>query len=259
MKLPHAIDRTVLIRARRATVFSFFTDSERFASWWGPGSAIEARPGGAVRICYPGNTIASGTVLEIEPGARIAFTYGYEGDNARIAPGASRVSIELRDDPDGTLVVFQHELADAAVREQHVQGWRYQLSVFAHVASQREHAGAERLVDAWFAAWNEVDGARRGAALAGACTIDVSYRDQWSALQGLDELSPHIGAAQQFLPGVQTRRRGPARHCQGTVLADWQMQKGSEVLATGTNVFELSPEGRIAGAVGVAAPPATAS
>src|SRR5438477_11800544 len=49
----HVLERTVLIRARARTVFRYFTDSERFAAWWGAGSAIEARPGGPVRIRYP--------------------------------------------------------------------------------------------------------------------------------------------------------------------------------------------------------------
>lgn len=256
MNLPFAIDRTVLIRARRATVFSFFTDTDRFAAWWGKGSTIDARPGGAVRICYPGTTVASGTVLAIEADRRIVFSYGYEGPGQPIAPGGSRVTIELRDDEHGTLVVFRHELADAAVRDHHVQGWRYHLSVFAQVASAREHAGADRVVDAWFAAWNETDAASRAAMLAACCTEDIAFRDAWSALQGRGELAPHIGGAQQFAPGLRLVRSGTVRHCQGTALVDWQMQQGGAAIAAGTNVFELTPDGRIRSAVGIAAAPA---
>jgi len=254
MNLPFAIDRTVLIRARRATVFSFFTDNERFASWWGQGSTIDARPGGAVRICYPGNTIASGQVVEVEAGRRIVFTYGYEGANAPIPPGGSRVTIQLQDDPHGTRVVFQHEVHDAEVRDHHVQGWRYHLSVFANVASAAEHRGVEPVVDAWVAAWNETDAAKRRGLLAGCCTEDVAFRDSWSALQGIDDLVPHIGGAQQFMPGITLARRGPARVCQGTALADWVMQRADTTIAAGTSVFELTPDGRIRAAVGVRAP-----
>ena len=38
MSLEHSLERTVFIAATRATVFRFFTDSERFAAWWGAGS-----------------------------------------------------------------------------------------------------------------------------------------------------------------------------------------------------------------------------
>ena len=47
------LDRTIEIRAARATVFRFFTESARWARWWGAGSTIEPVVGGAVRIVYP--------------------------------------------------------------------------------------------------------------------------------------------------------------------------------------------------------------
>ena len=48
--LPHSLDRTIVIRARRETVFRYFTDSLRWAKWWGAGSMIDpefttGRPG----------------------------------------------------------------------------------------------------------------------------------------------------------------------------------------------------------------------
>ena len=41
--LDHVVERTVTIAARRETVFRYFTDSERFAAWWGAGSTIDPR------------------------------------------------------------------------------------------------------------------------------------------------------------------------------------------------------------------------
>ena len=52
--LAYRLDRTIVIHAAPATVFRCFTDSERWAKWWGPGSTIEARPGGRVYIEHPG-------------------------------------------------------------------------------------------------------------------------------------------------------------------------------------------------------------
>lgn len=258
MNLPHALDRTLLVRARRTTVFSFFLDNDRFAAWWGKGSTIDARPGGTVRICYPGGVVASGRVEAVERGSRIVFTYGYEGEGKPIAPGGSRVTVTFADDPHGTLVSLRHEVADAAVRDQHVQGWRHQLSVFAHVAAEVEHAGAAALVDDWFAAWNEPDAAARARLLDRCCTDDVTFRNAWAALANKAEILPHIAAALQFMPGIRLERHGPVRHCQGTALADWRMQKGDATVGAGTNVFELASDGRIRAAVGIAAPPAAA-
>ena len=63
--LTHTLDRTVLIHADRDLVFRFFTDSARWAAWWGAGSSIEPRCGGRVFIRYPGGVEVSGEVVEI--------------------------------------------------------------------------------------------------------------------------------------------------------------------------------------------------
>ena len=72
-------------------VFRFFTDSARWASWWGAGSTIDAKPGGRLLICYPGGTEVSGEVVELQPPQRIVFTYGYVSGQM-IPPGGSGVS-----------------------------------------------------------------------------------------------------------------------------------------------------------------------
>jgi uncharacterized protein YndB with AHSA1/START domain len=256
--LPFSLDRTVLIRARRATVFSFFTDNARFAAWWGQGSTIEPRPGGAIVIRYPNGIVGVGEVLEIERGERIVFTFGFESGTP-IPAGGSRVTVTLRDDPHGTQVDLHHEVADAGIREHLVQGWRYQLSVFATVAAAAEHAGAERTVDAFFAIWNETDAGARATAVARCCTADVAFHDPNSALAGHGDLVAHVGAAQQFFPGVRLARRGAVRQCQGTVLADWEMQRDGKALGAGTNVFELAVDGRVHRAVGLPQPAPAAS
>ena len=51
--LPHALDRTIVIRARRETVFRYFTDSLRWAQWWGAGSMIDPEVGGKLFVRYP--------------------------------------------------------------------------------------------------------------------------------------------------------------------------------------------------------------
>src|SRR5436190_13472020 len=98
MELPHKLDRTVVIVARPETVFRFFTDSVRWASWWGAGSTIDATPGGKVYIRHPNGIEASGEVLELNPPERFVFTYGFASGKP-MAPGSSRVTISLA--PDG--------------------------------------------------------------------------------------------------------------------------------------------------------------
>jgi len=249
--LDHTLDRTVLIRARRAVVFRYFSDSARWADWWGAGSTIDPRPGGAVRIRYPNGIEAGGEVLEIDPPRRIVFSFGYASGQP-IPLGASRVTVTLDEEPAGTRLHLSHAFGDAAVRDHHVQGWRYQLAVFANVVADAGHSGAEAVVDDWFAAWSEIDASRRTALLAARAAPGVRFRDRFSLVEGLDELEPHLAAAQTFMPGVSLTRAGEVRSCQGTALADWIARgpDGAE-LGRGTNVFVLDADGRIEDVVGL--------
>jgi hypothetical protein len=61
----------------------------------------------------------------------------------------------------------------------------------------------------------------------------------------------HIGAAHRFMPGLRLAREGAPRHCQGTVLADWiATSPDGQPRGRGTNVFTLTPDGRIASVTG---------
>jgi uncharacterized protein YndB with AHSA1/START domain len=246
-----SLTRTVLISARRATVFRYFTDARRFADWWGAGSSIEGRPGGALRIVYPNGVTVSGTVLEVEPETRVVFTYGYDAPGKPIPPGGSRVTVTLEDRPAGTLLTLRHDLPDAATRDAHLPGWRYQLSLFANVAAREEHSGAGATLDAYFAAWSEPDAARRAAALREVVAGEVSFHDALGCVAGLDELVGHIGACQVHMPGVTLLRDGEPRQCQGTALVAWvATDAAGQRRARGVNVFDLGPDGRITRVVG---------
>jgi len=250
MTLPHQLERVVTIQADRQTVFRFFTDPARWAKWWGAGSTIDARPGGALLIRYPGGTEVLGDVVEVLVPERIVFTYGYASGKP-IPPRSSRVTIRLEEDGAATRLCFTHEFADESVRDEHVQGWRFQLSLFANVVLDEVHAGAAGAVDGWFSAWAESDASRRQQALARVSAPDVRFRDRFSLIDGVDDLTAHVGAAQRFMPGIRMERRGDVRHCQGTVLADWiWVTPGGDERARGTNVFSFRPDGLIESVIG---------
>jgi uncharacterized protein YndB with AHSA1/START domain len=253
MTLDHSLERTIVIRARRETVFRYLTDSKRFAAWWGAGSSIEGRPGGAVRIRYPNAVEAAGEVVELQPPERIVFTYGYVNPTQGLPPGASRVTITLAETPEGTRLRLVHDLPDAKLRDEHRKGWPYQLAVFANVVAAEEHVDTASRADAWFRAWAERDPAKRAAALAAVATADVEFRDPYGCVAGLDDLERHIVQVQEFMPGISVQRDGAPRQCQGTALIDWVIRAadGAE-RGRGINVVDLAPDGRFRRVIGIA-------
>jgi len=244
--LPYTLERSILIQAAPETVFRYFTDSTRWAAWWGAGSTIDATPGGKVYIRYPNAVEASGEVMAVEPPLRIVFTYGFASGKP-MPPGASQVTIRLEADGDATRLHLFHELADAEARDGHVAGWRFQLSLFGNLVANEVFADAAKTVDAWFEAWAIADNGAREKALAEIVTPDVRFRDRYAMIEGLGDLGLHTEAVLKFMPGVRMARKGEVRHCQGMVLADWEAKGMS-----GTNVFVCRADGKIESVTGFA-------
>ena len=243
--LPHRLDRTVTIHATPEVVFRFFTDSARWAKWWGPGSRVDPRPGGEIYIKHPGGIESAGEVVSVDAPRTFVFTYGFV-KGTPIPAGGSRVTITLASERTGTRLTLVHEMPDAAARDELVQGWRFQLSLFANVVADEVNANAARYADLWFDAWAEPDAIARKTMMEEIAVVELRMQDRYSNLEGIEDVLPHIAASQRFMPGLRMRRVGEVRHCQGMVLADWIVtgldgqQKGS-----GTNVFVFSPSGRI--------------
>src|SRR5262249_6856279 len=127
---PEALERRIEICARPETVFRYFTDSQRFARWWGEGSAIDARVGGKVPVRKPRGNRVDGEILEFESPRRIVFTYRYASG---VPADGSLVTIVLEETESGTTLNLRHAFSSAKIRDTHVQGWRYQLAVFSKV------------------------------------------------------------------------------------------------------------------------------
>src|SRR5204862_7593525 len=124
----------------------------RWAKWWGAGSTIQAKPGGDVYIKHPGGIESSGKVVEVDAPKRFVFTYGFNSGDP-IPPGSSRVTITLHATPRGTRLVVNQDFPDEKARDAHIQGWRFQLSLFANVVADEVNINAPRYVDLWFSAW----------------------------------------------------------------------------------------------------------
>lgn len=242
-------ERSVTIHATPKTVFSHFTESERFAAWWGEGSSIEPRPGGRLVIRYPNGVVAGGEVVEIEPLERIVFTFGYESGDP-IAVGASEVTISLHEVADGTRVDLRHVCDSREIRDAHVLGWRYHLGTFAKVAAELQNADLAALSDRFFDAWAESDAEKRMELLESCTTDDVTFRDLYGCTLNRQELCEHIAAAQVHMLGVITRD-GEPEHCHGSALVRWKATIPDGSTGEGANVVTLAGDGRYRTIVGL--------
>jgi uncharacterized protein YndB with AHSA1/START domain len=119
---------TRLIAASPATVFSFFTDVDRWTSWQGVDGEIDATAGGVLQLRMPGGQVASGRFIEVIPDQRLVFTWGWEGEAPPVPPGSTTIVIELEPHQVGTRLRLTHSgLAPPPVAEHHRAGWERYL------------------------------------------------------------------------------------------------------------------------------------
>ncbi|GAA0671957.1 SRPBCC family protein [Kitasatospora atroaurantiaca] len=119
------------IAARPETVFSFFTDRERWLSWMGKDGEFSFEPGGAYRTNVTGDNHAAGRFLELDPPKRVVFTWGWETGGMPVPPGSTTVEITLHPDGEGTLLRLVHHDLPAQARAPHEQGWAHYVERLA--------------------------------------------------------------------------------------------------------------------------------
>ncbi|MFB6524272.1 SRPBCC domain-containing protein [Streptomyces sp. NPDC056401] len=112
------------IKARPETVFSFFTDREKWLSWMGTDGTFSFEPGGSYRTRVTGQDVASGHFLTIDPPHRLVFTWGW--DQGAVAAGSTRVEITLEPTAEGTRLHLIHSgLPTPESCEAHAESWQH--------------------------------------------------------------------------------------------------------------------------------------
>jgi uncharacterized protein YndB with AHSA1/START domain len=128
-----AVVSEIAIRASAHAVYAMFTDPAQLVRWIGIRAMLEPRPRGQFRFELREGEFCSGRYVELVPGRRVVFTWGWESGALPVAPGASTVEVDL-DERDGvTHVRLTHRGLDAAMRQMHAEGWSRYLPVLAAV------------------------------------------------------------------------------------------------------------------------------
>lgn len=246
------------IAAKPETVFRFLSDPELVRQWLGDAS-LGAEIGDAITVRYPDGHAALGVLEERVPNERVVFSWGYDNAAHGVAPGSTRVSIDLQAASGGTMLTLRHAgLPNEIGRRAHRAGWRHYLSALANAAAVTK-THAEHATDAYFSAWAATDGDERARLLEQCWEADAVFRDAMGYAEGRDELAEYIAAARRFAPQIRLERTGTLATAHGFVSCRWRMvaPDGATVMS-GSNTGELSADGRFKSIVGFWDPPTAA-
>ena len=88
--------------------FALITEPERLRRWKTVSAYVDLRAGGGYRFTVVPGNVAAGTFREVEPGKRVVYGWGWEGNDA-LPPDASTVTVTIEAVDGGTLVTLTHE------------------------------------------------------------------------------------------------------------------------------------------------------
>ena len=137
-RAPEPVTCEVLVAAPPEEVFSWFVRPELLVRWIGIDAELDPRPGGRFRFEVTDGQWCSGRYLEVVPGRRVVFTWGWDSGAIPVPPGSSTVTVELLEHPDGTLVRLAHRDLAPEARRLHAEGWSRFLPRLAAVVAGRD-------------------------------------------------------------------------------------------------------------------------
>jgi uncharacterized protein YndB with AHSA1/START domain len=133
-----AVSCQQLVAAPPEEVYRWLVQPELLVRWIGIDARLEPRPGGRFRFAITEGQWCSGRYLELLPGRRVVFTWGWDSGVIPVPPGSSTVTIDLLAHPEGTLVRLVHRDLAPEARRLHAQGWARFLPRLAMVVAGRD-------------------------------------------------------------------------------------------------------------------------
>jgi uncharacterized protein (TIGR03086 family) len=196
-------EKVVVVPLDPADTFALITQPDRLRRWMTVAARVDLRAGGEYRwTVTPGHT-AAGTVVDVDPGRRVVYSWGWEGGGDP-APGASTVTVTLTPVDGGTEVRLVHDGLTDEQAARHAEGWNHYLQRLV-AAGAHGDAGP----DEWAAAPEPLD-----ELACAEATLAVLQR----VLRGLDrtdlaeqtpckefdvaQLADHLMRSMQIIGGV---------------------------------------------------------
>jgi uncharacterized protein YndB with AHSA1/START domain len=131
------VEESLRIRARPETVWRYWTEPHRMSEWWGASAELDPRPGGMICVELEFGGVMRGKYVTLEPFERIVFTFGWEPTEGApdVAPGSTRVEVNLTEDGGDTILTLRHTGIPTAERDTHRSGWGHFLPLLARAAA----------------------------------------------------------------------------------------------------------------------------
>jgi uncharacterized protein YndB with AHSA1/START domain len=123
------------LAAPRPAVFAMFVDPSKLVRWIGISAELEPRPGGRFRFEISPGQFCEGSYLEVDPPARLSFTWGWSEPAMGVPPGSSLVEVELTELDGSTRLRLCHRGLPTQARQMHSDGWDHFLAQLSAVAA----------------------------------------------------------------------------------------------------------------------------
>jgi uncharacterized protein (TIGR03086 family) len=144
-------DKSVVVPLDPDAAFDLVTQPDRLRRWMTVAARVDLRAGGGYRWTVTPGHHAAGTVVDVDPGKRVMYTFGWEEDDD-LPPGASTVTVTLTPVDGGTEVRLVHEGLTDEQAARHAEGWNHFLGRLVD-AGRDGDAGP----DDWVAAPDPID------------------------------------------------------------------------------------------------------
>jgi len=116
--------KTTLLPCTPDEAFALITEPERLRRWQTVSAYVDLRAGGSYRWTVSPGHVAAGTYREVEPGHRIVFGWGWEG-NPDLPPDASTITVTVEPAEGGSRVTLEHNGLNAEQAATHAVGWNH--------------------------------------------------------------------------------------------------------------------------------------
>jgi len=144
-------DKSVIVPLDPDATFDLVTQPDRLRRWLTIAARVDMRAGGGYRWTVTPGHHAAGSIVDVDPGKHVTFTFGWEED-ADLPPGASTVTVTLTPVDGGTEVRLVHDGLTDDQAVQHAEGWNHFLGRLV-AAGHDGDAGP----DEWVASPDQLD------------------------------------------------------------------------------------------------------